>query len=132
MFVIGVPFLVFFVVLISSIRIYFQRAPDALFKIFLGMLIVLGGAVGFETLTNFVARGSMYGVVQVLSEELCEMIGGTMVLWGSYELLLMHGFAFWLAPVICDSAGETPSEYSPTPENSKRKRTLPNHRSRAA
>jgi hypothetical protein len=132
MFVIGVPFIALFVALISSIRIYFQRAPDALVKISLGMLIMLAGSVGFETLTNFVARGSMYGVLQVLSEELCEMVGGTIVLWGSYELLLMHGFAFWLAPVICDSVGKTPAPHSHTPENSRRKRALPTRRSRAA
>jgi hypothetical protein len=114
MLVIGVPFLALFVVLISSIRIYFQRAPDALVKILLGMLMMVIGAVGFETLTNFVARGTMYGVLQVFSEEFCEMVGATTVLWGSYELLLAHGFTFWLAPVISDSAGETPPRYPPT------------------
>jgi hypothetical protein len=110
---IGVPFLALFIVLISSIKVYFQRAPDALFKIFLGMLIMLIGAIGLETLSNFVTPGTKYRVLQVFSEEFCELVGATMVLWGSYELLRVHGFAFWLAP--CNSDGETPPRYPPSP-----------------
>lgn len=96
MFVIGVPFLVLFVVLILSIRTYFQPTPGVLVKILLGMAITLAGAIGVETLANFVAPNSIYGVLQVFSEELCEMLGGTIVLWGSYELLYRHGFTFRL------------------------------------
>ena len=43
---------------------------------------------GIETLTNFITPGSVFGVLQVLSEEFCEMLGGTIVLWGSYELVI--------------------------------------------
>jgi hypothetical protein len=96
MFVIGVPFLFFFVVLISSMRSYFQRAPSALVKVLLGMAIALAGAIGVETLSNFVGRNSVYNVLQILLEESCEMLGATIVLWGSYELLHRHGFAFRL------------------------------------
>ena len=59
MFVGGLPFLAAFVWLISSIRIYFQDIPNALIKIFAGILITLSGTIGFETLTNFVVPGSM-------------------------------------------------------------------------
>jgi hypothetical protein len=93
MFVIGVPFIALFVGLVFSIRTYFQRAPGAFIKIFLGMAISVAGAIGVETLRNFVAPNSAYDVFQVFSEELCEMLGCTMVLWGSYELLDKHGFA---------------------------------------
>lgn len=96
MFVIGVPFLAFFVVLILSIRSYFQRAPGALVKVCLGMALSLAGALGVETVRNFVAPNSVHDVLQVFSEELCEMLGSTIVLWGSYELLYKHGFALRL------------------------------------
>ena len=88
MFAIGVPFLALFVVLILSLRIYFQRVPGAFAKIFLGTLFMLAGTIGIETLTNFITPGSVFGVLQVLSEEFCEMLGGTIVLWGSYELVI--------------------------------------------
>jgi hypothetical protein len=98
MFVIGIPFLATFVWLFFSIRMYFQYSPNALIKLFVGMLTTLSGALGFETLTNFVSPGSMYGILRVFAEEFCEIVGGTIVLWGSYELLVAHGFAYWLAP----------------------------------
>jgi hypothetical protein len=96
MLVIGVPFLALFVGLMLSIGAYFRRAPGALIKMFLGMAISVAGAIGVETLTNFVAPNSVYEVFQVFSEELCEMLGSTIVLWGSYELLDRHGFALRL------------------------------------
>lgn len=115
MLAIGVPFLALFIVLISSIKIYFQGAPDALLKILLGMLIMLIGALRFETLANFVTPRTKYRVLQIFLEEFCELVGGTTVLWGSYELLRVHGFAFWLAPVTCNSVAESPTRHPPDP-----------------
>ena len=94
MFVIGVPFITFFGVLIVMVKTYFRRVPDAFFKIVLGMAITLGGAIGIETLANFVGDNPTYGILQVISEELCEMVGGTIVLWGSYDVLDRYRFAF--------------------------------------
>jgi hypothetical protein len=108
--VIGVPFLVFFVALIFSVWSYFQRAPSALVKVLLGMAITLAGAIGIETLTNFVARNSVYNVLQIFSEELCEMLGATIVLWGSSELLYRHGFVFKLDRAEID---QSPPLHSP-------------------
>lgn len=124
MFVVGVPFLAAFFWLISSIRMYFRDTPNALIKVFAGMLITLSGALGFETLANLVVPGSMYGILQVFSEEFCEMLGGTIVLWGSYELLLAHGFAYSLTPVVLGSPAQESSLYPATPKNSKRKQAL--------
>ena len=94
MFVIGVPFITFFGVLIVMVKTYFRSVPDALFKIIVGTAITLGGAIGIETLANFVGHNPTYGILQVISEELCEMVGGTIALWGSYDVLHRHRFAF--------------------------------------
>jgi hypothetical protein len=110
MFVIGVPFLVFFVVLIFSIRSYFQRSPSALVKMLLGMAITLAGAIGVETLRNFVTPHSVYSTLQILLEEWCEMLGATVLLWGSYELLYRYGFAFRLNRAEID---QSPPPHSP-------------------
>ena len=96
MFAIGVPFLTFFAGLIRSVQAYFKRASGAFVKINLGIAIMLTGAIGIEILSNFVTPNSVYSVIQVFSEELCEMVGATVVLWGSYELLCRHGFIFKL------------------------------------
>jgi hypothetical protein len=131
MFVIGIPFLAAFVWLIFSIRIFFQHNRAAFIKLFVGMLITLGGALGFETLTNFVAPGSMYEILTVFSEEVCEIIGGTVVLWGSYELLLGPGFTLASALAVLDTPAQKSSQYS-TPKNRKRKRARSNAQPRAA
>jgi hypothetical protein len=102
MFVVGVPFLIFFVALIFSIRTYFRRTPAVLAKIVLGMAVMLTGATGIEILYNFVPPNSAYTVLEVFAEELCEMLGATIVLWGSYELLESHGFVFKLDRVELD------------------------------
>ncbi|MEX0803126.1 MAG: hypothetical protein WD688_07405 [Candidatus Binatia bacterium] len=104
MFLIGVPFLALFIALILSLRTYFRGAPGALVKMLLGMAIFLAGAIGIETLANFVVPRSLYFMIQVFSEELCEMLGSTIVLWGSYELLYRHGFAYRLDKV--ETTGE--------------------------
>jgi hypothetical protein len=104
MFVIGVPFLVIFVVLIFSIRSYFQHAPGAFVKILLGMTLALAGAIGFETLHNFVIPYTVYSGLQNFTEEMCEMLGSTVVLWGSYELLSRHGLVLRLDRAATDSS----------------------------
>ena len=99
MFVLGVPFLAVFVGLIFTVRRYFQSAPGALIKICLGMAIFLFGAIAIETLANFVYKLSPYYMLLVVSEELCELLGSTIVLWGSYELLHRHNFTYTLDKV---------------------------------
>lgn len=102
MFVIGVPFVGLFIVLILTIRTYFSRNFSVLVKITLGMSVMLAGSIGIETLSNFIASNSVKATIGVFLEELCEMIGGTIVLWGSYELLFNHGFAIKLERVEID------------------------------
>jgi hypothetical protein len=72
------------------------RKSYALIKIFAGMLITLSGAIGFETLSNFVVPGSMYGILQIVSEEFCECSAAQSCSGGSYDLLLTHGFTYSL------------------------------------
>jgi hypothetical protein len=64
----------------------------------------LAGALGLEVLSNFVARGSIGSVIQILAEEMCELVGATVVLWGSWQLLVEHGFAIKVEKVSTDRA----------------------------
>ena len=104
----GIPFAALFVGLMISIRTYFRHAPGVLVKLCLGMAVTLAGAVGIEMLSNFVPHGAhAIGVSQILAEELCELLGGTIVLWGSYEFLAEHRFAFTLDRVDTSGAPKT-------------------------
>jgi hypothetical protein len=103
MVVIGVPFIVAFAALIFSIRVYFRDAAGPLKKMLLGMAVFLSGALGIEALSNFVDDfDSFYGVLQVVSEEVFEMLGSTIVLWGSYDLLQRYRFHVRLDQVQVD------------------------------
>ena len=112
MFVLGVPFLVFFAALILAVRTYFQGAPGALVRMLSGMALMLGGSIGIETLHNFVDPDSLFGTLQIAGEEMCEMLGATLILWGSYELLRGNGLSWSLdraeAPEERSAHGETP------------------------
>jgi len=56
--------------------------------------LMIAGAVGLESLANLVPdKQSGYGTLQVFAEELCEMLGATVTLWGGYELLERYGMA---------------------------------------
>lgn len=99
MFVVGVPFVFLFFGFLASIRLYFRQSRAALEKLVLGMAVMLFGAIGVETLSNFVVVGSNLHVLQVVIEEFLEMFGATIVLWGSLDLLLSHGFTIQLDAV---------------------------------
>ena len=99
MFIIGGPFVVLFTALIISVRPYFAGARGALDKTCLGMMVTLSGAIGVQTLSNFLIPGSALAMAEVAVEEFLEMAGSTLVLWGGLDLLAIHGFAVQLNPV---------------------------------
>ncbi len=83
MFVIGGPFLVVFGVMMLCLRQYFRASPGAFGKIVSGMAIMLAGALGIEVLANFVGADPIYDLLQTTAEEMMEILGATVVLWGS-------------------------------------------------
>ena len=81
------PFAILFAGLIGALRPYLARFPRAFGLLVAGMVVTLTGAVGVDALSNFVREGSLPGAVLLTLEELAEMIGATIVLWGGYELI---------------------------------------------
>ena len=86
MIVIGLPFLFGFLCLLWLSLPYFEQTRSALAKLGIGMLLLLLGALGVETLSNIPERHSWGMVLQVLVEEACEMLGATIMVWGGIEL----------------------------------------------
>jgi hypothetical protein len=97
MFLLGIPLILALTWLVRQIRPYYSEAPGAMRKTVLGLGVMLAGAIGVETLAN-VTSGTALVPLQVALEELLEMLGATIVLWGGYELLERHGFALVLHP----------------------------------
>lgn len=93
MFVLGIPFILIFVAIVLSIRHWFKGARGALTKIVVGVFVALAGALLVEVAANFVAGHPYLEASQVFVEEMLELVGGTIVVWGAYELLSMHDIA---------------------------------------
>jgi hypothetical protein len=53
----------------------------------LGFMVLVGAGAFVEELANFVERGSGAHMWQVFTEEMGEMVGVTLTLWASWELL---------------------------------------------
>jgi hypothetical protein len=85
--VIGVPFVILLVGLIAAVGPYLARFPRAFALFSVGMATFVTGAIALDVLSNYVTADSLPGVAQVTIEELTEMIGATVVLWGACELV---------------------------------------------
>jgi hypothetical protein len=86
MFLLGVPFIAVLWALIAAVRPFMANDRGALAKIVVGMTVMLSGSLIVEIFINLFERGSTGDALQIFVEELLEMLGGTIVLWGSYEL----------------------------------------------
>lgn len=111
MLAVGVPFAAVFFGLVYGLRAYFAGSKAVLVRVCIGMGIMLAGALGVETLSNFVARDSAAHTLQLAVEELAEMIGGTLILWGGLGLLSRRGLAF--EPLL---VGTPPAVPASTPQ----------------
>jgi len=85
MFVVGLPFLILFGLLVRNLRHWFVGAPSSLIKIIVGVVVSLAGAIGVEGLVTFVINDAYLLALQVAVEEALEIAGGTIVVWGCYE-----------------------------------------------
>lgn len=89
MFAIGGPFILITTSFIYLMRSYFT-APGVLSKAALGFGVFMGGAIGIETLSNFVESGSTAHTIQVVVEEGAELVGATVIMWAAHDLLSSH------------------------------------------
>jgi hypothetical protein len=99
MFGIGIPFVAFCVLLFVCIRLYLVGARVPVRLVAAGMVVMLSGAVGVETLSNFVVPDTPLAYAQAVVEELLEMVGATLVFWGAIELLSIYRFRVELEAV---------------------------------
>ena len=81
--IIGIPLLIFFILWIYSMSKQINEKPASLKKMIIGMMVMLSGALGFDSLANFAEENWR---ICILFEEGFEMIGVTIILWSAYEL----------------------------------------------
>jgi hypothetical protein len=95
---IGLPIVILSFFVLSVVRPFFKENRSALLKISYGLAIMFSGAFGIEFIGNFLPPNSFGYALQVLAEELAELVGSTLILWGNYELVHYYGFSFSLKP----------------------------------
>lgn len=99
MFVLGIPFMIGTLAAFWINRAYLAVTPGVQGKFLVGFLVFMGGALGVESLSNFIAPDSSLHLWQVILEEGMEMGGVTLILWAAIDTLRGHGFAFRMDPV---------------------------------
>jgi hypothetical protein len=87
----GVPFAILLAGLVTAILPFLARYSRARNRIVAGMALMLIAAIGIEALSNLLIPGSPAATLEIAIEEMSEMIGSTLVLWGSVELALSIG-----------------------------------------
>lgn len=96
MFLFGIPCLLFMESLLYSLKKYLRGNCHVTRLFFAAVIVYVGSATGLEVVDNFVPANGWLHVLQVCFEELGEMIGTTLFLWASYELLNAHGFSMYI------------------------------------
>ena len=84
--VFGIPFIAAMVLLFVAVRPFLGTFRRPFNAITLGMALVLAGAFAVELVSNLVEPSSMMDGLQVLLEEELELVGATLILWGTFEL----------------------------------------------
>jgi hypothetical protein len=90
MFLFGIPFVIAIVASLRKLNSVLAESKGAARRFAAGFVVLLTGAVGLEILSNFVDPGTFVAMLQVATEELVEMIGGSILLWAGYTLIRTH------------------------------------------
>lgn len=99
MFVLGLPFLLVLLLLWPAVSKWLRGAPGVERKLVLGFALLLGGALGVETVSNFMADG-IAAILEAFLEETLEMAGATVLFWAGYDLLRASRFSIRVDVVL--------------------------------
>jgi len=90
MLLLGPPFLIVVTLLWRAFSPAL-RGRERVARLYLvGFFVYAASALGIEILANFVSPGGLLSVVQVVCEELGEMLGVTLLVWATLELLASY------------------------------------------
>jgi hypothetical protein len=90
MFLLGPPFVIVVALLWRDLVPFLQGRRRTVTLYVVGFVVYAVSALGVEFLANFVRPGGLGSVVQVVCEELGEMLGETLLIWATLELLTSH------------------------------------------
>lgn len=99
MFLLGVPFLMGALYLGLALRPRLRGKPKVTALLCTGLVVYLGSAAGLEVLANFVPvePNNPAHIAQITAEEFGEMMGISIWIWGTAELLRSSGVKLFVA-----------------------------------
>ena len=80
MFLVGIPFLTFFLLWVSKLQAALTEHSSEIRMLLTGVLLLLLGALGLESLYNFL-YSPLAQMIAITLEEGLEMLGATIVFW---------------------------------------------------
>lgn len=90
MFLLGPPFLIVVALLWRAFSSSLRGRERVVRLYLIGFFMYAASALGIEILANVVSPGGVASVVQVACEELGEMLGVTLLVWATLELLTSY------------------------------------------
>lgn len=85
--IVGIPFGMLFAGIAWALLPFLSRIPAGRNRLLAGMAAMLIAATGIEALSNLFAPGSGLATIEIAVEEMTEMVGATVVLWGGLTLI---------------------------------------------
>ena len=108
--VLGVPLIVLLTLLFARLSVFFASVPGTLRGFAVGFIVFLGGALGVEAISNFVAGEGMLRVWTTAWEEGFEMIGVGILLCAALRFALLHPSSGDVLRAVLRDAASEPSE----------------------
>ncbi len=87
---VGVPFAVSLLALGWLVRRYVHGRPGIVIKYLVGLLIFVGSAAAVGFLAALIPASLTLRAMTAAAEELGKMVGGTVMLWATYDLVVSH------------------------------------------
>lgn len=87
-----IPFVLFMILLYFRLREHFLGCQRAVKRFAAGLGLLIAGAAGVEMVYNFIPWNGVAQLLQILFEEVMELGGATLMLWGAWDLLRSRGF----------------------------------------
>ena len=107
--VLGVPLIAMLTLLFARLSLFFATVPDTLRGFAIGFVVFLGGALGVEALSNFVAGEGALRVWTTAWEEGFEMIGVGILLCTAIRFAALHPSSRdVVASLLRDASGVEP------------------------
>ncbi len=99
-FFLGFPFLALMLFIFIKLKVLIRGRGHVLAMFLAGVTVFLGSATTLDLLENFLPSEGTLRTLQIMFEELGEMVGVTILIWASCELLRSYNLKVSMNPIV--------------------------------